>query len=97
MARWFGATTPVHIDLFALMLAATPPSFLRWAVNALFSWPGVTELPMPVHHVHGDRDRLIPIHRVKPDRVIRGAGHLLNLTHPDAVNDFISEKSTAGG
>lgn len=97
LARWFGATTPVHIDLFASMLAATPPSFVRWAVNALFSWPGVAELPMPVHHVHGDRDRLIPVHRVKPDRVITGAGHLLNLTHPDAVNDFIAERSTARG
>ena len=44
---------------------------------------------MPIHHVHGDRDRLIPLSRVTPDHVIRGAGHLLNLTHADAVNDFI--------
>jgi len=71
------------------MLAATPPAFVRWAANAVFSWPGVRELPMPVHHIHGDRDRLIPIRRVRPDRIVRGAGHLLNLTHADAVNDFI--------
>lgn len=71
------------------MLAATPPAFIRWASSAIFSWPGVPELPMPIHHVHGDRDRLIPIHRVTPDRVIAGAGHLLNITHADAVNDFI--------
>jgi len=38
IARWFGATTPAHVDLFARMLAATPPVFIRWASNAVFSW-----------------------------------------------------------
>lgn len=90
VARWFGATSPAHVRLFADMLAATPPAFVRWATNAVFSWDGVAELPMPVHHVHGQRDRLIPVRRVRPDRVIAGAGHLLNVTHGDDVNDFIA-------
>jgi pimeloyl-ACP methyl ester carboxylesterase len=89
VARWFGATSRLHVDLFADMLAATPKAFIRWASKAIFTWDGVPQLPMPVHHVHGDRDRLIPIRRVQPDHVISGAGHLLNLTHADAVNDFI--------
>ncbi len=93
VARWFGASTPSDVDLFARMLAATPPAFLRWASNAVFSWPGVLELPIRIHHVHGDRDRLIPLRRVQPDRVIAGAGHLLNLTHIGAVNDFIVERT----
>jgi pimeloyl-ACP methyl ester carboxylesterase len=89
VARWFGATSPEHVQLFADMLAATPPAFIRWAATAVFSWPGAGELSMPVHHIHGDRDRLIPVRRVKADCVVRGAGHLLNLTHVDAVNEFI--------
>ena len=93
IARWFGAKSPAHIELFAEMLRATPPDFIRWASDAVFSWPGVAELPMPIHHIHGGRDRLIPVHRVKPDRVIAGAGHLLNLTHGEAVNDFIARAS----
>lgn len=92
VARWFGATEPHHVELFASMLTATPPAFIRWATRALFTWPGVHDLAMPVHHVHGGRDRLIPIHRVAPDRVIAGAGHLLNLTHAGAVNDFLSSR-----
>lgn len=95
IARWFGATTPMHVDLFAQMLAATSPPFIRWAASAVFSWPGVVELPMPIYHVHGDRDRLIPVHRVAPDRVIAGAGHLLNLTHADAVNEFIARAASS--
>ncbi|MEA2490173.1 MAG: hypothetical protein QOH21_1965 [Acidobacteriota bacterium] len=44
---------------------------------------------MPIFHVHGEQDRLIPVGRVRPDHTIAGAGHLLNLTHGDAVNAFI--------
>jgi len=90
IARWFGATSPAHVDLFTEMLRATAPEFVRWASNAVFSWSGVAELPMPINHIHGSGDRLIPLHRVNPDRVIAGAGHLLNLTHGEAVNDFIA-------
>lgn len=77
LARWFGATSPAHVQLFSDMLSATPPAFIRWATNAIFSWPGVASLPMPIHHIHGDRDRLIPLRRVTPDRIVVGAGHLL--------------------
>lgn len=90
IARVFGATAPAHVDLFAKMLEETPASFIRWAARAVFSWPGVAELPVPIHHVHGARDHLIPADRVAPDCVIAGAGHLLTVTHADAVNDFIS-------
>lgn len=88
-ARWFGAKAPAHIQLFVDMLDATPPPFIRWAANAIFSWPSAEELSIPVRHIHGDRDHIIPLRRVAPDCVIRGAGHLLNLTHAAAVNDFI--------
>ena len=89
---------PQHVFLFGSCrsaLAATPPSFIRWASSAVFSWKGVAQLPMPIHHVHGERDRLIPVRRVSADRVIAGAGHLLTLTHADAVNAFIEERCPA--
>jgi pimeloyl-ACP methyl ester carboxylesterase len=90
IARWFGATSEEHRELFAAMLDATPLPFLRWACRAILSWPGVIELPTPVRHIHGDRDRIIPVRRVNADRIVPGAGHLLTLTHPDAVNDFLA-------
>lgn len=90
IARWFGARSAVHVELFNDMLDATSPAFIRWACNAIGSWEGVAELPMPVHHIHGDRDRVIPIRRVHADHVIAGAGHLLTMTHAEAVNRILS-------
>lgn len=90
VAWWFGATTAAHAQLFAEMLASTPIEFIRWTSNAVASWKGVAELSMPIHHVHGERDRLIPVRRVQADRVIASAGHLLNMTHAADVNAFIA-------
>lgn len=92
IARWFGAHSSADIRLFNDMLAATPVEYIRWASRAVFSWEGVADLPMPVCQIHGDRDRLIPHHRVHPDRLVSGAGHLLNLTHAGEVNAFIGRE-----
>lgn len=95
VARWFGAKAPAHVHLFGEMLSATPIAFIRWAAKTVFAWEGVPELPMPIHHVHGERDRLIPLRSVKSDRVIYGAGHLLTLTHATEVNAFIAERTAS--
>jgi pimeloyl-ACP methyl ester carboxylesterase len=90
IARWFGARSAPHAQLFSDMLDATSPSFFRWACHALASWEGVAELPMPVSHIHGELDHVIPIRLVNADHVIEGAGHLLTMTHTDAVNRILS-------
>lgn len=35
IARWFGAKSAVHVQLFNEMLDATSPAFIRWACNAI--------------------------------------------------------------
>jgi pimeloyl-ACP methyl ester carboxylesterase len=89
VASRFGVRAPEHRRLFSDMLLHTPPSFVRWATRAIFGWPGIDELPLPIHHIHGEDDRIIPIRRVTPDAIVKGAGHLLNVTHPSEVNAFI--------
>lgn len=73
------------------MLADTPTSFARWGARAIFTWPGPRGLEVPIKHIHGERDRLIPVRRVEADCVVAGAGHLLNLSHAGVVNGFIAE------
>lgn len=52
------------------------------------AWKGA-EAPCPVRLIHGALDVVIRAPKVKPDRVVRGGGHLINVTHPKIVNDFI--------
>lgn len=95
LAGEFGARLPEERQLFADMIRATPPSFIKWASWAILNWDGVGALPMPVHQIHGDRDRIVHAERSGLDRLVKGAGHLLNLTHASAVNEFLAERMLA--
>jgi pimeloyl-ACP methyl ester carboxylesterase len=66
-------------------------SFLHHALQAILTWTPSPPPESPVVHIHGDRDRLIPSHRVEADRIIPDGGHLINMTHAEEVNAFISE------
>lgn len=92
-ARWGPVIFPGNPDsgaIAAVTAESVPSSFVRWGARAILSWPGVEDPGVPVHHIHGDADAVMPLARVRPDRVVPGAGHLLAVTHAEAVNDYLS-------
>jgi pimeloyl-ACP methyl ester carboxylesterase len=72
------------------MAADVPFEFIRWGARAILEWRGCEELPCPVFHVHGRRDRIIPCRAVKADVRVDGGGHVVNLTHGSEVNSAIA-------
>ena len=71
-------------------LSAADAAFLRWATRAVLTWrPDPAPLACPVYHIHGDRDRVLPVACARPDRVVAGAGHVLSMTHAAEVNNFL--------
>lgn len=73
-------------------LSGTNGHFLRWAGLAVLRWaPDPDGWSLPIHQIHGNRDRVLPHHLTRPDVLVSGAGHLLPLTHPRAVNDFLEK------
>ncbi len=79
--------------VFQTMMDDLPIDFLCWGCRAILQWrPAGRAEPTwrtPVFQIHGSADRLIPAARVQADEIVPGAGHLVNLTHPEAVNAFI--------
>jgi pimeloyl-ACP methyl ester carboxylesterase len=80
-----------HRQTLITMLQDVPPDFLKWCGRAIATWEGTTG-KAPIHHIHGDRDWVIPHARLAtpPSLVIRGGAHVLNLSHPQEVNTFIT-------
>jgi pimeloyl-ACP methyl ester carboxylesterase len=74
--------------LIAEMARHAAPAFLRWACGALARWDGYHGDPALIRRIHGTRDRVIPPWG-RPDVVVPGGGHLIALTHPAVVADFI--------
>jgi pimeloyl-ACP methyl ester carboxylesterase len=92
LAYSFGLKNAEQKKLLRDMLMEADLEFIRWGCRAMMSWSSDECEGIPIHQIHGARDRIIPRRLVKPDLVVRGAGHLVNLTHPEEVNRFILEK-----
>ncbi len=64
--------------------------------TAAVDWRPAPLPDIPIHHIHGGADLIIPVHRTQADVIVPGAGHLLNLTHANVVNLFIMDRITSG-
>jgi pimeloyl-ACP methyl ester carboxylesterase len=92
VARVMGTRSREIADLLGEMYRSVSPRLIRWGIGAIRNWSGVDDPGVAVHHIHGESDRVIPLGGVRPDRIVPGAGHLLTLTHPEAVNAFLAEE-----
>ena len=63
-----------------------------WGGRAIMEWEFQGVPDFPVHQIHGDRDHVVPLAAVRPDAVVPGGGHVINVTHPEAVNAFVASK-----
>jgi thioesterase domain-containing protein len=70
-------------------LADTDRRFFRWAALAVLRWKPSADPPVPVLQIHGGRDHMLPHRFTRPDVLVRGAGHLLSMSHGDEVTQFL--------
>jgi pimeloyl-ACP methyl ester carboxylesterase len=83
---WAGAAGNPHWHLVEAMLCDASPALLRWSMHALLGWRGHDQPLPPMIHIKGDRDQVLPVSLCRPTHVVRGAGHLMNMTHAAEVN-----------
>jgi pimeloyl-ACP methyl ester carboxylesterase len=88
----FGIASSEHAEVFSQMLRDTDAKFLKWSLSAVMGWPGVSEpIDVPVLHIHGECDWVLPARHGTPDHVITGAGHVMNVSHAEDVNRLIAQ------
>jgi len=76
-----------------MQVADADATFLRWGTRAILSWqPSSTAGHVPIHQIHGEKDRVFPARLSQADVIIPGAGHLLSVTHGGEVNRFIAAR-----
>jgi pimeloyl-ACP methyl ester carboxylesterase len=76
-------------------------AFQRWASWAVLTWqPSRAARRVRVYQIHGGTDRTFPVRYTRADVVVEKGGHLLPLTHPQAVNELLRQpgaNSAEGG
>jgi pimeloyl-ACP methyl ester carboxylesterase len=59
------------------LVAAHDIAQLKVQVDATLNWDGPSVPVQPLLHLHGDKDRLMPLDRISGAQVVRGGTHFM--------------------
>lgn len=65
------------------------PAVFKWSLCRILDWSATPTVSCPIFHLHGDRDWTLPLRYTDPDKIVKGGGHVISLTHPSEVNSFV--------
>ena len=89
ITNWFfGLETKSDKQLLKRILKDTNPNFLSWAINEILNWKNEEE-PSHCFHIHGNKDRIIPVEIVKADFVIENGGHFMTVNKAEEIEMII--------
>ncbi|MBU8881517.1 alpha/beta hydrolase [Kaistella sp. DKR-2] len=89
ITNWmFGARSAEEKKLLRNIIKDTDPDFLSWAVNEIVNWENQIT-PENALHIHGDRDKVIPLRNVKADHIIKNGGHFMTVSHSAEIGVMI--------
>ena len=88
-----------HLCELACQFRGSDPTVFKWSLSRILDWRSTPSPSCPIHQIHGDRDRVLPMRHTHPDKIVPGGGHVISLTHATEVNDFIHSTiaETLGG
>jgi pimeloyl-ACP methyl ester carboxylesterase len=89
--RIISSAPPLQQRMLLEMFRGQDNRFMHWAVSAILRWRPEPLGQIPLYHIHGARDRVIPVHTLSPTHIIPDGGHLINVTHARQVNAFLEE------
>ncbi len=78
-----------HLLGIARLFGTADPDVVRWSAWQIFEWRQTPVLECPVYAIHGDADPIFPLRGCHPDAIVRGGGHVISLTHPAQVTEFL--------
>jgi pimeloyl-ACP methyl ester carboxylesterase len=91
MAYWlFGAKSRSEKTLMHYLISNSDPRFVKWAIGAIVNWKNC-ERPKQLFHIHGDRDKILPLKYTKPDVIIEKGSHFMVWTKAGQVSKLIEQ------
>lgn len=77
IAYWlFGAQTKNERRIMAYIISTSDAPFVKWSIGAILRWQ-LQGRPKNLYHIHGDKDKILPIQYTKPDVVVKGGSHFM--------------------
>lgn len=86
---FFAPLQPLDKPLLHSIIDDTDPAFLRWALQAVLSWPDRAP-PAHVVQIHGTHDRIFPARYINSDYWIAGGGHFMVHNRADEISGLLT-------
>lgn len=91
VVNWLVRTDqPDKRAIVSQMVRESDPDFLRWSVKMGATWKN--EERVEAIRIHGTRDNILPMRNFKADYTIDQGRHLIVMTHPKEVSNFLNEE-----
>jgi len=92
--RFFTREKNADKRLLLELINESDSGLIRWSVDAILNWKNDI-VPQPLWHIHGKSDGILPVRFTQPTHTIPKQGHVMVVTCPGAVNDFLAKALTA--
>ena len=86
----FGAKSKNEKRLMHHIISNADAAFVKWAIGAILGWSNRIR-PKTLYHIHGDKDKILPIGYTKPDAVVKNGSHFMVWTKAGEVSRLLAE------
>ncbi|HMH23484.1 MAG TPA: alpha/beta hydrolase [Puia sp.] len=87
--HFLGTETAEEIGLANDFRSRIHPGYLHWAIRQVLTWRN-DWLPKELYHIHGSKDRMFPLHRIRSAQIIPQGGHFMIMNRAAEVSDILS-------
>ena len=87
---YFGTESQMEKMLLKKIIKDTDGIFMKWAIDKIMNWHENAPLKNIIH-IHGDKDKIFPIVKIKNPIIIKGGGHFMIVNKADIISHIIGE------
>jgi pimeloyl-ACP methyl ester carboxylesterase len=88
---FFGIDSNFERKLLKQILVDMNPTFLKWAIDKIVNWENII-IPQNAIHIHGSKDRILPLKFIQYDVKIQGGGHFMTINKYLELNEIIKSE-----
>lgn len=85
-----GISTKEEIELVNGYRNKADRNQVKWSIHQILNWQGNT-CPNAVFHIHGEKDKMFPIGKIKPTHIIKGGTHMMIINKKEEISNCIRD------
>lgn len=79
-----------NTPVFKAMINDKDPEFMQRSIHMIVNWKN-TDKPSNLIHIHGTKDRTLPLRNIKDAVEVKGGGHMVTLVRANEISTLLNE------